>query len=131
MSRFLFGSTGMKLLRNCPCPVWITQPDAELDHLNILVPSDFSDVSLEALRIAVEGGQLIDTRIHVLHALEGPAGPPAWYGLLPKERVEEYITEQRARARRDCTTSWPGRRTARSSTAYRSTSSMVRRKTRS
>jgi len=100
MSRFLFGSTGMKLLRNCPCPVWITRPDVELDHLNILVPSDFSEVSLEAMRMAVEGGQLLDTRIHVLHALEGPAGPPAWYGLLPKERVEEYIAEQRARAKK-------------------------------
>lgn len=100
MSRFLFGSTGTKLLRNCPCPVWITRPDVEVDHVNILVPSDFSDVSLEAVRIAVEGGQLVDTQIHVLHALEEAVGPPAWYGLLPQERVEEYIAEQRARAKK-------------------------------
>jgi universal stress protein E len=98
ISRILFGSTGMKLLRNCPCPVWVTRPDPNWDDLNILVPSDFSDVSLEALRIAVNGGQLVDTRLHLLHALEGQIGPPAWFGRVQRQIVEDYIASQRAEA---------------------------------
>ncbi len=98
VGRILFGSTGTKLLRNCPCPVWITRPDPNWDDLNILVPSDFSDVSQEALRIAVNGGQLIDTRLHLLHALEGPIGPPAWFGRAQKDIVEMYLAMQRNEA---------------------------------
>jgi universal stress protein E len=100
VSRILFGSTGTKLLRNCPCPVWITRPDPNWDDLNILVPSDFSDVSLEALRIAVNGGQLVDTRLHLLHALEGQIEPPAWFGRVQKQMVESFIAEQREEAKR-------------------------------
>jgi len=100
IGRILFGSTGMKLLRNCPCPVWVTRPDPNWDDLNILVPSDFSEVSLEALRIAVNGGQLVDTRLHLLHALEGQIGPPAWFGRVQRQIVEEYIARQRAQAKK-------------------------------
>jgi universal stress protein E len=87
-------------LRNCPCPVWVTRPDPNWDDLNILVPSDFSDVSLEALRIAVNGGQLVDTRLHLLHVLEGQIGPPAWFGRVQRQIVEEYIASQRAEAKK-------------------------------
>jgi universal stress protein E len=100
ISRILFGSTGTKLLRNCPCPVWLTRPDPNWDDFNILVPSDFSDISLEALRIAVNGGQLVETRLHLLHALEGQIGPPAWFGRVQRQIVENYIASQRAEAKK-------------------------------
>jgi nucleotide-binding universal stress UspA family protein len=100
VSRILFGSTGMKLLRNCPCPVWVARPDANWERLNILIPSDLSDVSLEALRVAVNGGQFVDTQLHLVHALQGPVGPPAWYGRVPRQMVEEYIVVQRAEAKK-------------------------------
>lgn len=99
VGRVFFGSTGMHLLRYCPCPVWVARPDAYWEHQEILVPSDFSDVSLEALRIAVEGRSLVDTRIHVLHVLEGRVGPPTWYGQIPPQMVADYIAEQHQRAR--------------------------------
>ena len=100
IGRILFGSTGMKLLRNCPCPVWVTRPDPNWDDLNILVPSDFSEVSLEALRIAVNGGQLVETRLHLLHALEGQIGPPAWFGRVQRQIVEQYLACQREEAKK-------------------------------
>ena len=100
IGRILFGSTAIKLLRNCPCPVWVTRPDPNWDDLNILVPSDFSDIALDALRIAVNGGQLVDTKLHLLHALEGQIGPPAWFGRLQRQIVEEYIATQRAEAKK-------------------------------
>jgi universal stress protein E len=96
--RMLFGSTGMKLLRACPCPVMVTRPDPNWDDLNILVPSDFSEVSQEALAIAVEGAQLVDSRLHLLHALEGQIAPPQWFGAAQKKLVADYIAGQRAEA---------------------------------
>ena len=101
IGRILFGSTGMKLLRNCPCPVWVTRPDPDWNDLNILVPSDFSEASSEALRIAVNGGQLVETRLHLLHALEGQIGPPAWFGRVQRQIVEQYIASQRAEAQKN------------------------------
>ena len=90
----------MKLLRHCACPVWVARPDANWEHQEILVPTDFSDVSIEALRIAVEGRQLVDSRVHVLHVLQGLVGPPAWYGRVSGQMVEGYIAEQRAQVKK-------------------------------
>jgi universal stress protein E len=100
VGRIFFGSTAMKLLRSCPCPVWIARPDLNWEHQEILVPTDFSDVSLEALRIAIEGQRFVDSRIHVLHVLQGIVGPPAWYGPVSVQMVEDYIAEQRAQAKK-------------------------------
>jgi universal stress protein E len=98
--RFLFGSTGMKLLRCCPCPVWIARPGTDWRHPRVLVPSDLSDVSLEALRAAVALGEIVDARIYALHALEGPGPPPLWYGRQAQELFKEFAAERRADAKR-------------------------------
>jgi universal stress protein E len=100
ISRILFGSTGVKLLRNCPCPVWITRPDPNWDDLNILVPSDLSEVSQDALHIAVDGGQLVDTKLHLLHAVEGMVAPPAWFGKTQRKMVNDFLAQERAEATR-------------------------------
>lgn len=68
--RLLFGSTGLKLMRNCPCPVWVTKPDPDWDDLKIMVPSDFSDVSTDALHLAIDGAQLAEAKVHLLHAID-------------------------------------------------------------
>jgi universal stress protein E len=100
IGRILFGSTGVKLLRTCPCPVWITRPDPNWDDLNILVPSDLTDVSQDALRIAVNGGQLVDTRLHLLHAIEGQVAPPSWFGKTQRKMVNDFLARERAEANR-------------------------------
>lgn len=71
LDRMLFGTTGIKLLRYCPCPVWLTKPGfSEIDLVNVLVADDLRDVGMECLQIAVEGGQTRDTRTSVLHVIE-------------------------------------------------------------
>lgn len=68
-SRLMFGSTGIRLLRFCPCPVWVTKPNANWDDLEILVASDFSEVSQDALDMGVRAARLTGARLRVLHAI--------------------------------------------------------------
>ena len=98
--RMLFGSTAMRLLRYCPCPVWVARPDVSWEHQEILVPSDLSEVSLEACRLALDLHGLIDSRVHLLHVLEGHVGPPNWYGKVSASMMEDYLAEQRSRAKK-------------------------------
>ncbi len=88
--RFLMGSTGMKLVRNCPCPVWVTRPDPVPEDLNILVASDLSEVSATALDIVVSGGQFLDAKVHLLHALQYPLDGPLWRTGMQAEEVQKY-----------------------------------------
>jgi universal stress protein E len=37
LSERIFGTTGLHLLRKCPCPVWIIRPESEFTFKNILV----------------------------------------------------------------------------------------------
>jgi len=90
VSRFFFGSTGMKLLRNCPCPVWVSRPDPNIKDLNILVASELSDDSLDLLHLAVNAGQLAECQIHLVHALEDTMSHRLWLRSLPDEKVQEF-----------------------------------------
>lgn len=73
LNRMLFGTTGVKLLRYCPCPVWLTKPGFhEKDGINVLVADDLRDVGAECLRLAISGGQIFQTHTHVMHIIENP-----------------------------------------------------------
>lgn len=100
-SRFLFGSTGMKLLRNCPCPVWVTRPDPDWDDLNMLVASDLSDVSQRALDIAVNGAQLTGARVHVLHVVEDHFKGRLWLTGMSDANIEAFRARQLVEAEQD------------------------------
>lgn len=67
---FLLGSTGIKLLRKCPCPVWITQPWAERSLDSILVAHDLRPVGDLAMDLGCSMAELRDAQLHVVHAAE-------------------------------------------------------------
>lgn len=67
--RFFIGSTGIKLLRNCPCPVWVTQP-ARSKSGNVLVAHDLTEVGSRALELGASMAELERVPLHVVHALE-------------------------------------------------------------
>lgn len=97
-SRFLFGSTGTKLLRHCPCPVWITRPDPDWDDLKVLVATDLGEVGERAMHLAIDGAQLAGAKLHVLHAVEEEYGHRMWLTGLPKEKIDAFHEAQRKAA---------------------------------
>lgn len=67
----LFGETGMELLRNCPCPVWLVKPrEEDSEEATILVATQLDETGLRALRLGVDGSSILDAHVRVLHAID-------------------------------------------------------------
>lgn len=96
--RMLLGSTGMKLLRKCPSPVWVTKPGTKWDEMTILVASDLGEVSQLALEMAVNGGQLLDAKVHLVHALDTSLDRHLAHTGLSEETLRRYRDASRAEA---------------------------------
>lgn len=62
------GSTAVKLLRKCPVPVWLVQPDHDLLHRHVLATTDLSEVSRRAVDAAAWIASRSEGELHVLHA---------------------------------------------------------------
>ena len=97
VSRLLFGSTGMKLLRKCPCPVWITRPDPNWDDVVMLVATDLTEVGQDVLYTAINGAQLLDAKVRVLHALELGFQQQMFHSGLPQEEIDALQERRRAK----------------------------------
>lgn len=71
LRRVLFGSTGLKLLRLAPGPVWIVKPPAEEnDSMDIVACTDLGRVGADVINTAVAMASKISARVHVVHAAE-------------------------------------------------------------
>ncbi|MBX3434037.1 MAG: universal stress protein [Pirellulales bacterium] len=70
VSQLLFGTTGLKLLRKCPCPVWVVKPNERREVTELLVAHDLSPVGELALELGASMSELYGAKLHVLHAVE-------------------------------------------------------------
>ncbi len=71
----LLGSVTEKVIQTAPCPVLVTKKPrhADLKKLlfnNILVPTDFSESSQQAMEYAIALAKQYNARINLMHALE-------------------------------------------------------------
>jgi universal stress protein E len=96
--RALFGSTAMKLLHNCPAPVWVTKPEPQPAPKSLLVASDFSEVSDRALKLASEISSASNAKLHLIHVVESPFAQLWEAGLLEAQREAVYHERDRAAA---------------------------------
>jgi universal stress protein E len=99
-SRLLYGSTGLRLLRLCPCPVWVTKPGANWEDLEILVASDLSEVSFDAIDLGVRSARMIGARLRVVHALEHHLDRRLRHAGLRDEELDSYYKTLRQDAER-------------------------------
>ena len=70
--RAVFGSTGNKLLRACPCPVWVVKAATHEARPNILVAHDLTAVGTIALDVGASLAELLRASVHVLNAIDHP-----------------------------------------------------------
>ncbi len=99
--RALFGSTGNRLLRNCPCPVWSIKPMDKDRFDNLLVAHDLTEVGQRALSLAAGIAKLQGTRLHVLHVMEHPE-TKRFLGHIAEEEVSRREQVARAAIEEQC-----------------------------
>lgn len=62
------GSTAVKLLRKCPAPVWLVNPEHDLHHRHVLACTDFSPVTDDLLSASAWLAAQSSGELHLLHA---------------------------------------------------------------
>lgn len=68
--QFFVGSTAKRLIRKCPAPVWIAKSEHVGPPQSVLVASDFSEVSIKAVKQAIWIAKQADASIHLLHVID-------------------------------------------------------------
>lgn len=94
--RALLGRTSMKLLRKCPCPVWIAKTDTSQDARKaILVAHDLKEVGQQALQWGIRISREQNRPLIVLHVVE-PSRFQKLTSVLPNSTHSTRAEEARA-----------------------------------
>ncbi len=101
IGRVLLGNTGRRLVRKCPCPVWVTSSVEEGAVRRILAPTDFSKTADDAVTLAHSLAQQFEAELHVLHAVEFHFEPQMRDLIIPTEEIEHYRSKAHSDAERE------------------------------
>lgn len=95
----LLGTTDTKLLRKCPCPVWVARPETTAGVPLVMVADDLTPVGEHCVQLAVSAAQLLDARLMVVHAVQYPLEASLRRTGAPPEEIDQHKQEQQDRAR--------------------------------
>jgi len=70
IQRILYGSTAMKVLRYCPCPVLVTRPPIDDGKTIVLVAHDLTELGHRALELAASLAHRSGGMLLIFHAFE-------------------------------------------------------------
>jgi len=78
LGRLLMGSVTQELIRNSPVPVMIVKaikkPEEHVQNYDrVLIPIDFSDMSMKALNYGIRFANFLRADVHVIHTVDTPA----------------------------------------------------------
>jgi nucleotide-binding universal stress UspA family protein len=104
IKKFLLGSVAEEAMRASPCPVLTVGPEIQIsdreDFRQILCASDFSEESLTAMRHAISWSHQFNSRLTVVHALDGLPESPYLDAQMARVRLAEPARQFSARS--DC-----------------------------
>ena len=93
IERFFLGTTAIKLLRKCPCPVWVVK-DAEQHKIDsVLVANDLSVLSNQAMELGCSLADVHNAQLHILHALEQPGEDAALATVIATKTNDDNFRE--------------------------------------
>ena len=81
--QFLVGSTAKRLIRKCPCSVWIVKAEHVGPPKAILAATDFSDASRRAVLEGLSVAQQAAADFHLLHVIDALDVPDGLMGQIP------------------------------------------------
>ncbi len=95
------GSVTKKLMRKCPCPLWVVKPDGRTEPRVLVAATDLTPVGNSAVELAATLAGLFDASLDVVHAWPLPLGVPVLPELdVPAQsRMDVEQHERAARAR--------------------------------
>lgn len=99
MQGWFLGGTTSKLLRTCPCPVWVTKPRPREDSTAILVAHDLMPVGDVAMELGRSMAELQGAELHVVHSAEYPELEYFRAAGVSPAREEAYLKEAEAHIR--------------------------------
>jgi universal stress protein E len=86
------GSVSTKLLRKCPCSVWVVKPDSKRQPDRLLAATDLTPVGERVLELASSLAEACSSELHVVHAFQMPISVQ----MEGTEAEEQYVRETRA-----------------------------------
>ena len=74
---FFFGNTAMRLMRKCPCAVWVVNPRGHNNYTRILAAVDprpddekAEKLNIKIMDLAISQANLNNSELHIVHAWE-------------------------------------------------------------
>lgn len=85
------GSNAGKLVRKCPCAVWVVHPEHPRPRGRVLAADDLTPVGQRAARLAAWLVELYGGELHVVHAFQVPMSLQLELGRLSSQRAAERM----------------------------------------